>query len=297
MSRNAVPASVLLSIVTTLLLLPGCGGNRTTGVQTDQAAAPPAAEPAPAAPAAQPAEIAIDASKDEKAADKPEDLEKKRKSLRDDRRKLGRLERDQTVARHSLEKAKLSLEQAELRNAAAIAQADAELDVAQRKFEDFEKRDVPSRIAWTELALQRATDNFTEAQEELGQLELMYNDDEFADQTKEIVLERARRRLERSQRDLELRQKDFETLTERTIPSERRDLELGVVNKTEARKRALENAETSMIDNRIALINAEGKIESLEQEMSDTRESIAEAEKELAELETAVAAATAESPK
>ena len=75
------------------------------------------------------------------------------------------------------------------------------------------------------------TRSLAEAQQELEQLELMYSEEEFADQTKEIVLERGRRRLERTQRDLELRRADFATLQEQTLPVERREHELRVVDK------------------------------------------------------------------
>jgi hypothetical protein len=296
MSRNTVSASIRTTLAATVLIFAGCAADRVDAVRADQPAAPPAADPAPAAPDEKPVDVSADTSKEEPTADKSEELKKKRKSLRDDRRKLAKLERDQDVAQQSLQKAKLSLEHAESRNAAATAKADAELELARRKLEDFDNHGAPSRIAHAELSLQRATDNATEAEEELQQLEAMYNEDEFADQTKEIVLERARRRLERTRRDLELRRKDFETLSERTIPREHRELELAVVNKTEARKRTLENAETGMIDQRIALINAEGKIETLEQEMSDTRESIDETQRELEKMETAASAKTAESP-
>ena len=58
------------------------------------------------------------------------------------------------------------------------------------------------RVSRAELGFQFAQDGAKEAEQELQQLEMMYQEDEFADKTKEIVLERGRRRLERSKRSL-----------------------------------------------------------------------------------------------
>jgi hypothetical protein len=233
------------------------------------------------------------------AEDKPktasaDDLKKKRKELRDKERQIARLERDLNVAQQKLEKARLSMEHTGLRNEASLIRAEAELDLAMRRLAIFNEQNVPSRLAWGELSLQNAQDRFQEAQEELDQLELMYNEDEFADQTKEIVLERGRRRLQRSQRDLELRRVDFATLQQQNLPVERREQELQVTDKEEGLKRAHEAVATSVIDQEIGLISAEGEIIRLENELDDTREEIEELKEEVAKMEKEVAEAAKE---
>ncbi|MBU0616414.1 MAG: hypothetical protein KKI02_01720 [Planctomycetes bacterium] len=297
MRRYTLMMFGILAVLALFTTLSGCKmPDREAPTAKEQAEPQPAAEEkaAPAAPPAEQAKAAEPAEEQKKTASE-DDLKKKRKELKKKDRQVPKLERDMNAARHKLEKARLSLEHTKLHNAAALAKAEAELDVTMRKLQTFNEQTAPSQTAWGELGLRGAEDRYQEAQEELEQLELMYNEDEFADQTKEIVLERGRRRLQRSQRDLELRRIDFATLQERTLPIERREHELRVVDKEEALKRAREKVETSMIDEEIGLINAEGEIIRLEHEMVDTHEEIEELREEVAKMEKEVAEAAEES--
>jgi hypothetical protein len=275
-----------LGVLATFAMLSGC--------KTADRRAPTAKEPAEPQPATEQAQAAKPAEEQQKTTSE-DDLKKKRKELEQEERKIVKLERDLRVARHKLEKTRLSTEHNTLCNAAALTKAEAELELSKRRLKTFDEQTAPSRVAWGELALQGAQDRFQEAQEELEQLELMYKEDEFADQTKEIVLERGRRRLERSQRDLELRRIDFATLQEQTLPVERQEHELGVTDKEEALKRVHERAETSVIDQEIDLINAEGEIIRLEQEMDDAHERTEELKAEIEKMEKEQAAAAEES--
>ena len=287
MRRYTLMTFGILAVLALFTTLSGCKmADREAPTATEQAEPQPPAEQAKAAkPAEEKKKIATE-----------DDLKKKRKEFRKQERKVVKLERDMRVAQHKLEKARLSTEHTRLRNAASLAKAEAELDVSTRKLKTFNERSAPNRIAWGELSLRRAEDRAQEAQEELEQLELMYSEDEFADQTKEIVLERGRRRLERSQRQLELQRKDFATLQEETLPVERREHELRAIDKEEAFKRAREKTETSMIDQEIGLINAEGEIIRLEHEMDDAHEQTEELKEETEKMEKELAEA-AEEPK
>jgi hypothetical protein len=287
-----------LAVLAIFTMLSGCTmHDREQSAAQEQAAPQTAAQEQPAPAPQQPAEA--EPAQDKPTEDQPkvasaDDLKKKRKELRDKGRQIDKLERDLNVAHQKLEKARMSMEQTRLRNEASVAKAEAELDLAVRRLGIFNEQNVPSRIAWGELGLQNAEDRFQEAQEELDQLELMYNEDEFADQTKEIVLERGRRRLQRSQRDLELRRVDFSTLQEQTLPVERREHELGVTDKEEGLKRAHEAVATGMIDQEIGLINAEGEIIRVQNELDDAHEEIEELREEVAKMEKEVAAAAKE---
>jgi len=221
-----------------------------------------------------PATSADSAEKDREGA------KQKAKQAKERQRKLVRLERDLQVSRLRLSKAKLEEQDAEIRAEESLLNAEVQLELAQDRLRDFLEIHKPQRIAWNELGLRRAEDGLTNARQELQQLELMYAQDEFADQTKEIVIDRARRELERAERDLELRRRDSSTLTEVTLPLEQREHELAVQDRERDLARVRRERETTMIDKAIALLNAESEVARLEQELEDLREEIAEAAKE-----------------
>jgi len=214
------------------------------------------------------------------AETQPADPDAAAKEARERERKLARLRRDMEAAQLKLAKAHTNEQNGELKHQEALASANVEMELAKRRLEAFNKFTAPKRVARAELDLQRAEDRHLEAREELQQLELMYKDEQFADQTKEIVIERARRRLARSTRDLELRRREFKTLTDVTLPMEQRELE----HKAEQKKRAALNVqrdnEGALLDRKIAVINAESAVVKLENQLADLTEEIEKAQRE-----------------
>ena len=107
-----------------------------------------------------------------------------------------------------------------------------------------------------------------------------HGDEEFADQTKDIVIERAHRRLQRSERDLKLRKADLANLQDRTIPVELTEHRL----KVEAQERELEklerDIEATRLSKRIAIMSAEFEVTRLQAELADLLEDDAQEEKE-----------------
>jgi hypothetical protein len=200
------------------------------------------------------------------------------KKTRERERKLAKLERSLEVARLNLSKANLALEHGETQFEDSLVKTEAELEMSKTRLADFTEFASPNRVARAELGLQQAEDGFTEAQEELYQLELMYRDEQFADQTKEIVIERAKRRLERAQRDLEIRREELKALVDRTLPLEQRELELAVRQHERDLEQAQRSHQTTVIEQKVAILNAEAELDRLEIELSDLREEIQEAE-------------------
>jgi hypothetical protein len=203
------------------------------------------------------------------------DQEKEAEAEAADRRNLAKLERDVEIARQKLVKAQVAAEHSQIQNQIAVTEAEGELELEQRRLAAFRDRSAPNRIEWSRLGLLRADDRVKEAEEELTQLKLMYAEEDFADQTKEIVLERGRRRLERSRRDLELRTEDHAILTDETIPTEQREHELNVEKKTEALRKIRRDAEASALDNQIQITSAEAEVVRLEAEIEALRAKIA----------------------
>ncbi len=201
-----------------------------------------------------------------------EDEEKKAaeaaKKERQRNRKQEKIERSLGIAKQKLEKAKLALDHAETQHQVALEKAMADLEVARRKLEKFEQHDAPSRIERAELNLRRAEDSVTENQEELTQLEMLYSDEEFADKTKEIVIERAKRRLDRSRRDLALRRADLDNLKSRAIPIELSEHQLKVQRSQRGLEKIHRTHEATQLDKLIGVMNAKAAIAQQEAELA-----------------------------
>ncbi|HQL53837.1 MAG TPA: hypothetical protein PLQ87_03955, partial [Phycisphaerae bacterium] len=147
--------------------------------------------------------------------------------------------------------------------------AETEFELAKKRLQIFQKMTVPNRLARAELELRQVEDGVTESQEELYQLELMYSDEQLADQTREIVIERAKRRLERAQRDLELRREEFRVLKEVNLPLEEQELDHAAELKKRAVLQTQRDNEPEIIDRQVAVINAELEVTRLEEEIAD----------------------------
>lgn len=228
-------------------------------VKTDATSAAPAAQTAPA----------TDAKAADDAKAKRDEAEKKAKEARERSRRRKRLERELVMTGIRHEKQNQVYEFQKKAAAVGLERSRKELEAAVKRFENLTTEAIPTRLARGELSLQYAQDGVKEAQEELAQLEMMYKEEQLADQTKEIVLERSRRRLDRSKRGLELATSETRNTKEVLIPLEIRDAEMGV----DAKRREVEKLEfdqrTAEIDQKLALMNAEAEIEKLRQEMED----------------------------
>lgn len=278
-----------------LLLLIACA-------TTDTAATPAPDEPQaasagdkPGEPKAAPAAGEEDESEEDKARREKKEAREKAKKARERERKLARLQRRLEVAELNLDKTRMSMEHSAVSYRVSMEKAHAELEIARRELHVFNEIEAPNRIARGELGLQWADDRALEARQELEQLEIMYKDDQFADKTKEIVIERARRSLQRTERDLELRREEFNTLKETTLPMERQQKELALVGAEESVARLERDREAAKIGERVGLINAELEVVQLANEISDTEDEIREAAED--EAEEKAAKAKAESAK
>ena len=182
-------------------------------------------------------------------------------------REIAKLERELVIAEMRLAKTRMEGEHAELARQVNLARLERELVLERERQRIFEEREVPARIQRAELGIQRSEDNLREAQEEMQQLELMYGADDFADQTKEIVLDRGRRELERTQRDLEIDRQEHATLLDRTIPLERAEHAAGVEEKEAALAKGQRDAEAEALGARIDVMAGESELARLRADM------------------------------
>jgi hypothetical protein len=120
---------------------------------------------------------------------------------------------------HQLERARISLERAE---EALVYYRETERD---------------RRIRSNEISLEQSRNSIKDQEEELEQLERLYQGNDLAKESQDIVLNRARRRLEVSKERLEMEEEAHERLVEVTLPRREQDLEAGVVSARDSLER------------------------------------------------------------
>jgi hypothetical protein len=187
---------------------------------------------------------------------------------------LVRKERELAIAQERLSKARLAAAQAEEQHTIAVERAEREVALQQQRYDQFTSHTAPQRIGQAELGLRRTEDRVKESEEELHQLELMYGEEDFADQTKEIVLQRGRRRLERDQQSLKLQQQDVAFLKDKQLPLEKAEQELQLQRRRDDLEKARRDANASLLDNHIGVMSAENDVARLEEEISQLRQKI-----------------------
>jgi len=192
------------------------------------------------------------------------DQESSPKQLATAKRELGN-------ANKKLDAARMRLKQAEGDDRAALLRLDAERALAEAELKQFDEQDAPNRIAQKRLETQSVRDQLADDQEELRQLEMMYAAEDLADQTKQIVLQRGKRRLVRSQDRLGVEERELAVFEQFTLPRERSKLELAVTAAT----RAVESEKASF-----AITKLEKEVE-----ISDAEDAVKHGEAQVARIE------------
>jgi hypothetical protein len=174
-------------------------------------------------------------------------------------------ERELASAQDKLAIAKLQQGLAESRASSSRARKEAELQFARGELSQFAECDGPSQIAKSKLELTRRRDALAEQQEELAQLEMLYEKQDLADKTREIVLQRGKRRVERAQEELAIAERDAATLESQSLPRQRARLELEV----EAKARELDEQgleiQAARLEKGLALREAEAALQAAQE--------------------------------
>jgi hypothetical protein len=182
--------------------------------------------------------------------------------------KRAKLQRSLDVAREKVERSEMALAHQLADTQAILANAERAHELAVRKLRVFQDQDAPLRLDQARLSHQRAEDYAQEQQEELQQLEMMYTEEDLADKTAEIVLNRGRRRLERAQRALELETIELTNLEEHHLPMEQADLQKDVDEKARSLEQARRKGELDRLDQEIAVMEAKAEVTGLEAELA-----------------------------
>lgn len=134
-------------------------------------------------------------------------------------------EADRAALEFSLDMARRKLESAELSRMVAMMEAedkvtDAKLGVekAQYELQKLQDYEVARRLASADIALDRSAGRMADSKAELDQIIQMYEGEEFATSSKELVIERSKRNYALAQRGFELEQAERTRLEEIEIP-------------------------------------------------------------------------------
>ncbi|MCA8962923.1 MAG: hypothetical protein KDC38_20510 [Planctomycetes bacterium] len=206
----------------------------------------------------------VDAGKSDEKTGTAEDPAK---AAREKERKRAGLEREMRVAVGRLELARFEVESAEIDAISEIARAQRELELARQQLAEFDELTRPLRTKRAQLDLQQSRDSVRENEQELEQLEMMYNDQQIADATKEIVLERGRRRLERARQRLTIEEQEVQKLETHTLPREREGLELAVREKEDGLARRQRTAESTRMEKHLGILGAENEVARIQSEL------------------------------
>jgi len=150
---------------------------------------------------------------------------------------------------HDLELARAELEIAEVEAKNDLHVAEFKLDNARKGLEEarislehFKSRKMPRELEDARLGLDRAVQQKTEAEQELREMEATYAKDQFAKDTKELVLMRHRKRLEFATRSLAIAEAEYADKEKVELPRTLRESE-----------RKLRDAEQSVHEAEVAL--------------------------------------------
>jgi hypothetical protein len=200
---------------------------------------------------------AKDNDKDD-AADKAKKLAKKNHEV-----EMARI--DQVLARMKAE--------ADLRNAREeVHQAEMALEEARLAKKVYVEDTWPRQRANTELSLDQGKGRADDSRAELEELEKMYEKEEFALSTKELVINRGRRSLEHTLRRLELQEAGAEAETTHEMPKKLRELD-NAIRKAEMK---LESVRASLARTEISTeqskVKAQFRLHELQLELAELEE-------------------------
>jgi hypothetical protein len=172
-------------------------------------------------------------------------------------------------ARLELRSAEFDAESKRLSARQAMVKAERDLALARRALEAFTEVDAPAQTTDAQIDHDRRVYDTDEARDELAELEAMYQAEEFAKSTKELVLKRGRRRVELAQRELGVSQERMTLLKEHTLPRQQAELAGKVEDAEQELAETKLETEKGTVDADLAIRRARAKIEDLEKELAE----------------------------
>lgn len=206
--------------------------------------------------------------KEQEAKQKEEDAKRKARELRSKQRELASAGTEQRVAEIERSMRQLGVD-------AALAKTALELEAAQKNLKVFLEEVKPRELEEKKIGVDQSTYRAEHQKDELGELTAMYDADEFARTTKELVLKRGRRELEMAERYLAVARKDLAYFEGVTMPQRERELRQKVADAEFERKKAEFDAQKAEVEFLLALEKAKNKVAGLEEDIADLQQALA----------------------
>jgi hypothetical protein len=207
--------------------------------------------------------------KSESPAEAPKSAEAKPKTSDDD---LAKKERAIEVARLELKIAEAECE-AKLRKAQdAVDEAEMDLQMKSTALEHFSLIEKELGGSKAKLGVDQATWRLDETKQELAELQAMYDKDDVATLTKELVLRRGQKQVEFSTRALEHARREADMKTGHELP--RKEIELSMAKRSSENKLREARADKLRADDEVALKlrKARAAVEDAEKELAKARQ-------------------------
>jgi len=155
--------------------------------------------------------------------------------------------------------------------AAALQNTTDELAETRQALELFLGEQRPREVEEKKISLDRSAQRAEFAKDELGELVSMYENDEFAKTTKELVLKRGRRELEMAERSLAVERREFAEFEQHALPQRERELRRKVADAELERKKAEFEVDKAKLELALAAAKADESIAELEAEVAALR--------------------------
>ncbi len=202
--------------------------------------------------------------------EKAEQRRQKTKELRQKQREVEAAEVEHRVAALDRNVRQWSVE-------AALQKTTHELEQAKKALQMFRDVHKPRELDQKKIELDQATYHAEHQKDELGELVSMYEADEFARQTKELVLKRGRRSLEMADRSLAMAKKEIAHLETVSLPDRERDLTQKVVDAELDRRKAEVEAEKCRLETAQAVKKEQLRLADLAEDIAELQKALAEA--------------------
>jgi hypothetical protein len=189
--------------------------------------------------------------------------------------KLAKAEREVENNRLELKIAQAEAEASARKSQDEVDEKEHALQEATSALDQFMKNERELELSKVKLGLDRATWRLEAEKQELAELEAMYQKDDVATLTKELVLQRGRKGVEFAERDLGHEQREASATREFELPKKQRALEQEKREKENALREAKAEKQKSADEIELKLRKARAELEDAEKALTKAREKAA----------------------
>jgi hypothetical protein len=156
-----------------------------------------------------------------------------------------------------------------------LHKAAADLTKARADLEVFLATVKPHELEEKRIGLDQSLHRLEHSKDELGELVAMYEADEFAKTTKELVLKRGRREVEMAERYLVVAQKEMQHFEQIVLPQRERELRDKVVDAEHEQRKADSEAAKARLEVAQATKKEAQRLADLQEEIAELRAELA----------------------